>query len=154
MQTYYCQLGQSFTDVTLDTYGDLNSYVKLLNDNDISPNEVPYSGQPILWGESSTNTTAVADLALNIVPYSAGASAQAASPGDRLIVEFLAVAGQFDYTVADVPDLGKIVGKTIYFAMMDDTRLLGKNRSWDGVTFSILWIESIVGGEEIIIFAK
>jgi hypothetical protein len=51
MQVYKAINGQSFSDVCLNTYGTLDEYVKLLNDNNLSPNNAPYSGQSIAWDE-------------------------------------------------------------------------------------------------------
>lgn len=52
MRQFNCVFGSSWTDVCLNTYGSLDYYVKLLNDNGVEPNQQPYSGQPIVWDET------------------------------------------------------------------------------------------------------
>ena len=52
MRQYNCVNGQSLSDVCLNTYGTMNKYVKLLNDNGLSPNDVPNTGQIIMWDET------------------------------------------------------------------------------------------------------
>jgi hypothetical protein len=49
---FSCVSNSSFSDVVLNTYGSLDYYVKLLNDNGISPNDVPSSGQQVSWDEN------------------------------------------------------------------------------------------------------
>lgn len=55
MQQFNCVAGSSWTDVCLNTYGSLDNYVKLMNDNGVSPNELPASGQVISWDDSIVN---------------------------------------------------------------------------------------------------
>lgn len=61
MKQFNCIYGSSWTDVCLNTYGSLDFYVKLLNDNGVEPNQQPYSGQPVYWDdtlvENQTTTT-------------------------------------------------------------------------------------------------
>lgn len=52
MLQFNCVYGSSFSDVCLNTYGSLDDYVKLLNDNNLEPNLLPYSGQPVQWNET------------------------------------------------------------------------------------------------------
>lgn len=52
MRQYNCVNGQSLSDVCLNTYGTMNKYVKMLNDNGLSPNDVPNTGQIIMWDET------------------------------------------------------------------------------------------------------
>ena len=52
MQKYSCFNGQSFSDVCLNTYGSLDEYVKMCNDNGLIPDNVPYSGQIVQWDET------------------------------------------------------------------------------------------------------
>ena len=52
MRQFNCVFGSSFSDVCLNTYGSLDYYVKMLNDNGIEPDQQPYSGQPIMWDET------------------------------------------------------------------------------------------------------
>lgn len=49
MLVYKCYEGQSFTDVCLNTYGSLDYYVKMLNDNGISPEDEPVTSQIVNW---------------------------------------------------------------------------------------------------------
>lgn len=49
MQQYNAINGQSFSDVCLNTYGSLDNYVRMLNDNGLTPDAYPYSGQAISW---------------------------------------------------------------------------------------------------------
>ena len=71
----------------------------------------------------------------------------------RMPITFTAVAGQTSYTVADVPDFIYLAGKTLKFVSDDSTVLPPANRSWDGITFSIIGVD-VAGGEDIVIFAK
>ena len=52
MQQFNCVYGSSFSDVCLNTYGSLDYYVKMLNDNNLEPNFMPDSGQPVQWDNS------------------------------------------------------------------------------------------------------
>lgn len=52
MQQFSAQNGSSFTDICLNTYGTLDKYVKMLNDNGIEPNDIPFSGQVIVWDDT------------------------------------------------------------------------------------------------------
>lgn len=70
-----------------------------------------------------------------------------------VIITFTTTAGQTDYTALDVPDLSTIVGKSLKFVSDDSTILPPGNRSWDDVTFKIIGVD-VVGGEDIVIFAK
>ncbi|CAB4126253.1 hypothetical protein UFOVP153_60 [uncultured Caudovirales phage] len=46
---YKCHSGQSFSDVCLNTYGTLDKYVKMLEDNNCTPDTAPYSNEAITW---------------------------------------------------------------------------------------------------------
>ena len=70
-----------------------------------------------------------------------------------VVINFTAIALQTSYTSVDVPDLIKIVGKTIKIVTDDSTVLLPANWSWDDVTFKIIGIE-VAGGENIVILAE
>lgn len=52
MRMFECQEGQSLTDVCLNTYGSIDYFIKLLNDNNLSPLDVPFSGQIVYWDDS------------------------------------------------------------------------------------------------------
>jgi hypothetical protein len=52
MLTYNCISGQSFSDVCLNTYGTLDKYVKLLEDNNNTPDTAPYSNEAVIWDEN------------------------------------------------------------------------------------------------------
>lgn len=54
MRNYKCVNGQSWSDVCLNTYGSLDYYVKMLNDNSVESDSIPYSGQLIIWDETLT----------------------------------------------------------------------------------------------------
>lgn len=49
MQKFNCLDGSSWLDVCLNTYGNLDSFVKMLTDNSIFPESPPISGQQIVW---------------------------------------------------------------------------------------------------------
>ena len=55
MQRFNCASGSSFSDVCMNTYGSMDYYVKGLNNNGISPNDVPESGQAFMWDASVVN---------------------------------------------------------------------------------------------------
>lgn len=52
MTHFNCQDGQSWSNVVLNTYGTLDKYVQLLNDNNLDPEVPPVSGQQIIWDET------------------------------------------------------------------------------------------------------
>lgn len=52
MLSYNCVFGQSYSDVCLNTYGTMDYYVKMLNDNNLSPNDLPSTGQVVNWDET------------------------------------------------------------------------------------------------------
>lgn len=52
MLEYKCTEGQSLTDVCLNTYGSMDFYVKMLNDNNLEPSTIPNSGTTIIWDET------------------------------------------------------------------------------------------------------
>jgi len=41
--------GQSFSDVVINTYGSMDFYAQFLNDNNLSPTDIPASGQIVVW---------------------------------------------------------------------------------------------------------
>jgi hypothetical protein len=51
----------------MNTYGSLDYYVKMLNDNNISPDDVPFTDQQIIWDE-----TIIADQTIYISTTKAG----------------------------------------------------------------------------------
>jgi len=59
MQQYSCFDGQTFLDVCLNTYGSLDYFIKLLNDNGIAPESIPQSGQIITWDNSLVENQSV-----------------------------------------------------------------------------------------------
>jgi len=59
MLQYNCVNGQSFSDVCMNTYGTMDYYIKLLTDNNVSPEDLPYSGQKMIW-----DNTLVADQSI------------------------------------------------------------------------------------------
>ena len=60
-----CISGQSFIDVCLNTYGNLDYFVKLLNDNGFAPDDVPNTGQAIMWEPSLISNSSSATLINN-----------------------------------------------------------------------------------------
>jgi len=50
--TYLGIEGQSYSDIVLNTYGSLDFYAKFLDDNNLSPEDAPYSGQVFTWDET------------------------------------------------------------------------------------------------------
>jgi hypothetical protein len=52
MQLYNSQNGQSFSDVCLNTYGTMDTYIKMLKDNNLTPAAVPVSSQVVSWDEN------------------------------------------------------------------------------------------------------
>ena len=72
--------------------------------------------------------------------------------GNLTGVKFFANPSQTDYTIADVPSLSLIVGKSLFLVTDDSTVLPAANASWDNTTFKIIDIP-IAGGETIVIIA-
>ena len=62
MKEYRCTEGQSLTDVCLNTYGTMNQYVRMLNDNGLTPNDVPNASTVILWDETAVENQTTLSL--------------------------------------------------------------------------------------------
>ena len=62
---YNCIAGQSFSDVVLNTYGSMDYYVKGLNDNGFSPNDIPNTGQRFMWDNTLVKDESTAILINN-----------------------------------------------------------------------------------------
>jgi hypothetical protein len=62
MLQYNCVFGQSFSDVCLNTYGTMDNYVKMLNDNGINPNDIPVTAQPVIWDETIVTNQTIQQL--------------------------------------------------------------------------------------------
>lgn len=62
MKQFNTYSGQTYSDVTLNTYGSLDYYVKLLNDNNLSPEDVPQSGGVVLWDTNNVVNQSVQTL--------------------------------------------------------------------------------------------
>jgi len=62
MKIFNCIDGQSFSDVCLNTYGTLDDYVKMLNDSNILPNDIPITAQPVVWDETLVQDQSVLQL--------------------------------------------------------------------------------------------
>lgn len=54
--------GQTYSDVALNTYGSLDYYVKLLNDNGLSPEDTPQSGGSVEWDTNIVRDQSVQTL--------------------------------------------------------------------------------------------
>jgi hypothetical protein len=54
MQNYNCVNGQGWLDVCLNTYGSLDYFIKLINDNNLTPEIPPVSNQSVVWDNSLT----------------------------------------------------------------------------------------------------
>lgn len=52
MLEYKCSEGQSTSDVCMNTYGSMDFYVKMLNDNAIEPSTIVTSSTIIKWDET------------------------------------------------------------------------------------------------------
>lgn len=73
MKTFYCENGQSWSDVCLNTYGTLDNYVKLLNDNSIESDNIPVSGQSVIWDEKVvSNQTTFTKVSQNNIIFATG----------------------------------------------------------------------------------
>lgn len=59
MVPFNCISGSSFSDVCMNTYGSMDQYVKLLNDNGLTPDSVPYSGQIVMWDDSLVSNQSI-----------------------------------------------------------------------------------------------
>ena len=157
MKNYYCLDGQSFSDVCLATYQTLDKYAKMLNDNGIDANSIPYTAQLIIWDDlgSETATIATSTVVFSPTAYNTAPEAFPANYVNSIAVaSFLTTAGKFIYSKTDAPELSNLVGKKIFLAFIDDTRLLASFRNWDNINFTILNFESIEDDSEVIILAK
>ena len=57
--------GQTFSDVAVNTYGTMDYYVKLLNDNNLTPESVPVSGGEVVWDTNIVQDQSVQTLISN-----------------------------------------------------------------------------------------
>jgi hypothetical protein len=62
MTTFNCTYGQSLTDICLNTYGTLDNYIQLLNDNGLTPNDIPYTGLLLTWNETAVRDQTIQQL--------------------------------------------------------------------------------------------
>ena len=65
MTAYTCVNGSSWFDVVLNTYGTVDQYIKLLNDNGQVPEVPPVAGQIIQWDETIVEDSIQATLISN-----------------------------------------------------------------------------------------
>lgn len=83
MSIFSCQYGQSYSNVVLNTYGTLDKYVQFLDDNNLSPEDTPVSGQQIYWDETQVvNQNTSNSIIRNKIIYSTleGIDANATDP--------------------------------------------------------------------------
>jgi hypothetical protein len=70
MQQFNCVYGSSYSDVCLNTYGSLDYYIRLLNDNGLEPDHIPDSGLAVQWNETLvSNQVTLTTLASNNTIY-------------------------------------------------------------------------------------
>lgn len=62
MLQYNCQEGQSLSDVCLNTYGSLDFYVKMLTDNNLSPEDTPNGSTIVNWDETLVKNQTIQQL--------------------------------------------------------------------------------------------
>lgn len=60
MQKFKCISGSGWLDVCLNTYGSLDNFVKLMNDNGFSPEVPPVTGTVAVWDNTLTVNQSVA----------------------------------------------------------------------------------------------
>lgn len=52
MQNFNCVNGSGWVDVCVNTYGSLDYFIKMINDNGLSPEVAPFSNQLVVWDNS------------------------------------------------------------------------------------------------------
>lgn len=69
MQKFNCVAGSGWLDVCLNTYGSLDYFVKLMNDNELTPEVPPVTGQVVNWDNTivSNQSVAISLRAKNII---------------------------------------------------------------------------------------
>lgn len=82
MITYNAEKGQTLTDICLNTYGTLDYYYKLIQDNNTEPiksdlalnaDHVPTSGEAFVYDETLIFDNAISQtITLNNIRYSTG----------------------------------------------------------------------------------
>ena len=104
MTNYVCVNGSSWFDVVLNTYGTVDQYIKLLNDNEQVPEVPPKAGQVIVWDETIVQDSIQATLISNNgIKY---ATAQGfnipALPNPEPVMNYNATQPQLQYTASAV----------------------------------------------------
>ena len=71
MKTFYAVAGQSLADVCMNTYGSMDYFYKLLQDNNVTnANVTPTSNMPFIWDETLLIDSAINQtLTLNNIKY-------------------------------------------------------------------------------------
>ena len=96
---YNCVAGQSFTDVCLNTYGSLDYYIKMLNDNNVQPDDVPYTGQVIMYDNTLINNQSVTTtIRNNNIIYATFTGYGIPEQPDTTMTTYNAIQPQISYT--------------------------------------------------------
>ena len=106
---YKCWEGSSFSDVCLSTYGSMDYYIKLLNDNGLSPNDMPASAQVIYWDNTIVTNAALSastSLQNQQTVYSTGIGYFTPTPLSPNIMQYNEPQPAFEY-IGSVLDGGE-----------------------------------------------
>jgi hypothetical protein len=176
MKTFNAISGQTLADVCMNTYGSMDYFYKLLQDNRIAnANAIPYTGQPFVWDE-----TLVVDAMINKtnvignVKYATGYG----SNGNTLAVivggapspayiptpqppapaggSVYQIMGTYDYVSAStggetIISLSALAGKTIQGIEADIQPLLKTEWSWVSSTGTLTLTNPIYSGSRLFI---
>lgn len=157
MQPFNCVSNSSFSDVCINTYGSMDRYVKLLLDNGVEPNEVPYSGQQVLWDNTLVSNQSIQSLtASNNVVYATlyGANNQNSIPmpqqysDTRSATYTASVDGETTITITDLQ------GNQVVQIEREVKPLLTSEFSFNSSTGVITLVDSLSAGETLFVIYK
>ena len=157
MQIFSCVSNSSFSDVCINTYGSMDNYIKLLVDNGLEPNEVPYSGQQVQWDNLLVSNQSIQSLtASNNIVYATlfGANNQNNIPmpqqySDTRNVSYTASAdGENNITITELQ------GNQIVQIEREVKPLLNTEFSFNSATGVITLTNGLANGETLFVIYK
>lgn len=153
MSVYSCFLGQSLTDVTLNTYGTLDSYVQLLYENGIVPDDVPYTAQKIVWGTGNAviiPQATISNTAFSISPVVYTTSTSAPSTTGSCCIHDL----EFDGADTATYTKSALVGKSLHQVFTDGRLRKKTDYSFTSSIGTVVFISPVYSDQTIDIFYK
>lgn len=175
MKTFYAISGQTLPDVCMNTYGSMDYFYKLIQDNGVAnADAIPYTGQPFVWDE-----TLVVDSLINVtttnqnIIYATGYGSNgntyyvtvASQPAGYIptptpyvpdTMNIYQATKTYDYVSASsggetVINLPALMGKSIEGIEADIQPLLKTEWSWNKATGVLTLVNPIYTGQRLFI---